>query len=105
MRNYTAAECRKATRDNLRNVPHLIFRKLPLDNFPHSAVRSPQNTHAPRQTLLWKSASGMWPVRQNIVLIHQYVSDSDAAHLTGRVAACVPVLDMHTSTFLFPKKQ
>jgi len=22
---------------SLRNVPHLIFRKLPLDNFPHSA--------------------------------------------------------------------
>jgi len=28
---------RKSDRGNLRNVPHLIFRKLPLDNFPHSA--------------------------------------------------------------------
>ena len=37
MRNFSAAECGKATRGNLRNVPHLIFRKLPLDNFPHSA--------------------------------------------------------------------
>ena len=25
---------------------HLIFRKLPLDNFPHSAIRIPQNTRA-----------------------------------------------------------
>ena len=30
----------------MRNVPHLIFRKLPLDNFPHSAIRIPQNTRA-----------------------------------------------------------
>jgi len=30
----------------LRNVPHLIFRKLPIDNFPHSAIRIPQNTRA-----------------------------------------------------------
>ena len=37
---------RKAIRGNLRNVPHLIFRKLPLDNFPHSAIRIPQNTLA-----------------------------------------------------------
>jgi len=38
MQNFSAAECRKAIRGNLRNVPHLIFRKLPLDNFPHSAI-------------------------------------------------------------------
>jgi len=37
MRNFSAAECGKAIRGNLRNVPHLIFRKLPLDNFPQSA--------------------------------------------------------------------
>ena len=24
--------------------PHQIFRKLPVDNFPHSAIRIPQNT-------------------------------------------------------------
>jgi len=36
MRNLSAAECGKAIRGNLRNVPHLIFRKLPLDSFPHS---------------------------------------------------------------------
>jgi len=46
MRNFSAAECRKAIRGTLRNVPHLIFRKLPFDNFPHSAVRIPQNTRA-----------------------------------------------------------
>jgi len=45
MRNFSAAECGKAITGNLRNVPHLIFRKLPLDNFPHSAIRIPQNTH------------------------------------------------------------
>jgi len=44
MRNFLAAECGKATRGNLRNVPHLIFRKLPLDNFPHSTIRILQNT-------------------------------------------------------------
>jgi len=27
-----------------RKNPHRIFRKLPVDNFPHSAVRIPQNT-------------------------------------------------------------
>jgi len=38
--------CGKAIRSNLRNVPHLIFCKLPLDNFSHSAIRIPQNTRA-----------------------------------------------------------
>ena len=51
MRNFSAAECRKAIRGNLRNVPHLIFSKLPLDNFPHSAIRIPQNTRACPVTL------------------------------------------------------
>ena len=37
MRNFSAAECGKVIRGNLRNVPHLLFRKLPLGNFPHSA--------------------------------------------------------------------
>jgi len=37
MQNFSAAEFGKAIRDNLRNVPHLIFRKLSLDNFPRSA--------------------------------------------------------------------
>ena len=46
MRNFSAVECGKAIKGNLRNVPHLIFRKLPLDNFPHSAIRIPQNTRA-----------------------------------------------------------
>jgi len=36
MRNFSAAECRKAMKGNLRSVLHLIFCKLPLDNFPHS---------------------------------------------------------------------
>jgi len=36
MWNFSAVECGKTIRGNLRNVPHLIFRKLPLDNFPHS---------------------------------------------------------------------
>jgi len=39
MQNFSAAECGKAVTDNVRNVPHLIFRKLPLDNFPQSAFR------------------------------------------------------------------
>jgi len=39
MRNFSAAECGKAIRGNLRNVLHLIFRKLPLDNFLHFAIR------------------------------------------------------------------
>ena len=39
MRNFSAAECRKAIRGNLRNVLHLIFRKLPLNNFWNSAFR------------------------------------------------------------------
>ena len=39
MQNFSAAECGKAIRSNLRNVQHLIFRKLPLDNFPQSAFR------------------------------------------------------------------
>jgi len=46
IRNFSAAECGKATMGNLWNVPHLIFRKLLLDNFPHSAIRIPQNTRA-----------------------------------------------------------
>jgi len=39
MRNFSAAECGKAIRGNLQNVSQLIFRKLPLDNFPHSTFR------------------------------------------------------------------
>jgi len=39
MRSFSAAECGKVIRSNLRNVPYLIFRKLPLDNFPQSAFR------------------------------------------------------------------
>ena len=41
MRNFSAAECGKAIRGNLRNVLHLIFRKLPLTTFriPQSAFR------------------------------------------------------------------
>jgi len=46
MQNFSAAECGKAIRGNLQNIPHLIFRKLPLDNIPHSAIRIPQNTRA-----------------------------------------------------------
>jgi len=38
MGNFSAAECGKAIRGILRNVPHLIFCKLPLANFPHSAI-------------------------------------------------------------------
>ena len=52
MRNFSAAECGKAIRGTLRNVPHLIFRKLPLDNFPHSAICIPQNTRAHRTDLI-----------------------------------------------------
>ena len=37
MQNFSAAECGKAIMDNLRNVLHLIFRKLFLDNFLQSA--------------------------------------------------------------------
>ena len=47
MRNFSAAECGKTIRRTLRSVPHLIFRKLLLDNFPHSAIRIPQSTRAP----------------------------------------------------------
>ena len=47
MRNFSPAECGKATRGNLRNVLHLTFRKLPLDNFPHSNIRILQITRAP----------------------------------------------------------
>jgi len=36
---YTRIVPGKAIRSNLRNVPHMIFRKLPPDNFPHSAIR------------------------------------------------------------------
>jgi len=36
LRNFSAAEWGKAIKDNLQNVLHLIFCKLPLDNFPHS---------------------------------------------------------------------
>jgi len=39
MRNFSAEACGKAIRGNLRNVPLLIFCKLPLDNLPHSAIR------------------------------------------------------------------
>jgi len=34
---FSAAECEKAIRGNLRNVLQLIFRKLSLEKFPHSA--------------------------------------------------------------------
>ena len=37
MRNFSAAECEESIRGNVRNVLHLIFRKLPLDNFPQCA--------------------------------------------------------------------
>jgi len=37
MRNFSAAECKEAIRGNVWNVPHLIFRKLPLDNLMQSA--------------------------------------------------------------------
>jgi len=46
MQNVSTAECGKAIMGHLRNVPYLIFRKLPLDSFPHSAIRIPQNTRA-----------------------------------------------------------
>jgi len=46
MWNFSAAECGTAIRGNLWNVPHLIFRKLPLDNFLHFAIRIPQNNCA-----------------------------------------------------------
>jgi len=46
MRNFSAAQCGKVVRGNLRTVLHLIFRKLPLDNFLHLVVRIPQNTRA-----------------------------------------------------------
>ena len=36
MRNFSAVKCNQG---NWRNVLHLIFRKLPLDNFPHSVFR------------------------------------------------------------------
>ena len=52
MRNFSAAECGKAIRGTLRNVPHSIFCKLPLDNFPHSGIRIPQNTRAPNWTII-----------------------------------------------------
>jgi len=37
MRNFSVAECGKAVRGNLRNAPQLIFCKLPIDIFQHSA--------------------------------------------------------------------
>ena len=78
MRNFSAAECGKTTRGNLRNVPHLIFRKLPLDNFPHSSIRIPQNTRAPteRQKILLRSTSGItmeqssWKCRDRTINEH-----------------------------------
>jgi len=48
MRNFSAAECGKVIMGNLRNVPHLIFCKLPLDNFPHSAKYSRPSQLPPR---------------------------------------------------------
>jgi len=51
MRNFSAAECGKAIKGNLWNVPRLIFRKLAVDSFPHSAVRIPRATRA-RKCLL-----------------------------------------------------
>ena len=47
MRNFSVAECGKATRGNLRNVPHLIFRKLPLP-WQLSAFRNPHSAKYPR---------------------------------------------------------
>ena len=44
MRNFSAAGCGKVMRGNLRNIPHLIFSKLPIDNFTHSTIRK---IHAP----------------------------------------------------------
>ena len=40
--------------------PHQIFRKLPLDNFPHSAIRIPQNTPS-KQHLTTKDTSQRCP--------------------------------------------
>jgi len=49
---FSAAECGKAIRGNLRNIPHLIFCKLPIDNFLHSAISILQNTRALLPSLL-----------------------------------------------------
>ena len=70
MRNFSAAECGKATRGNLRNVPHLIFRKLPLDNFLHSAIRIPQNTRAlcVRMITLERLHVGQWSLAVRCVV-------------------------------------
>jgi len=35
------------TLHSAKKNPHQIFRKLPLDNFQHSAIRIPQNTPSP----------------------------------------------------------
>jgi len=59
------AECRKAIRGNLRNVPHLIFRKLPLDNFPHSAIRK---IPAPQSNVL--ISTFWWPTVRPAVSCH-----------------------------------
>jgi len=66
MRNFSAADCRKGTRGNVRNVPPLIF----LDNFLHSAIRIPQNTCARPMRPVWPvhvhtlaGAAGAWFIR------------------------------------------
>ena len=55
MRNFSAAECGKVIRGNLRNVPQLVFRKLPLDNFPHSAKYPRPSTGRSRDGQIDKS--------------------------------------------------
>jgi len=55
----------------LWNVPHLIFHKLPLDNFLHSTVYIPQNTRAARVFC------GMWTVRACACTLRVRFSFSD----------------------------
>jgi len=98
MRNFSAAECVKATRGNLRNFPHLIFRKLPLDNFLHFAIRIPQNTRARFLCLSSKMLSCLYTSRTCIIILSVIYGEYLANFHFGDIPhTCIPHFTLHSA--------
>jgi len=84
MRNFSAADCGKATRGNLRNVLHLIFRKLPLDKF-----RNPHSAKYPRPPY--------WPQRPYTVYMAVLYTKQGAVKLSQMLMKSIGCHRKHTS--------
>jgi len=78
--NAESFGCGKAIRGNLRNVPHLIFGKLPLHNFPYSAIHVPQNIRA--HNLPSRVQSTVWTFADDC-LLYREIGTFDTKILQG----------------------